>query len=425
MNIKLLKDLDFATKINEQQAATSAGQDLVNNYKSYLFTNSVNCSLVNGFIKEASKYSYDTGLIGILESVNKYISDNKISWQLATACENINENSSPYGYINKVGVSQVQKILEMNETDVVSYIKAGALKGVQYVPEFRNICKQVYKTQINESHKVNYDITTPISFVLVDENNSQYFNVGGHNFVVTENSVSEVNQVNDPTYNFMVEALNSFTKEGDNIYFEYHNTRNENIRFTFVDEGLTFTKGSKINETFDSSVKFLEQMNIISKIMPVAEKMQFMTICNNVAKVFEHIDGVVELDCAKVISTNSGFSGAIIEGKDNVNLTIFHSVNAGTSSNNYNYMAEALQAVTKVTGLDLAPMFESRIAEDTKKIPTEEQTEIKEALEANNEAKFSIRRKKIAMMAEAFKNDPVKLSLLNKIAKDLNTLENK
>lgn len=423
MNIKLLKDLDFATKINEATAATSAGQDLLNNYKSYLFTNSANCSLVNGFVQEASKYSYDTGLIGILESVNKYINENKISWQLASACESISESNSPYGYINKVSVSQVQKILEMNETDVVSYIKAGALKGVQYVPEFRNICKQVYKAQINESHKVNYDLTTPISFVLVDENNSQYFNIGGHNFVVTENAVSEVNQVNDQTYNFMVEALNSFTKEGDNIYYEYVNPRNENIRFTFVGENLNFTKGSKIDETFDSSIKFIEQMNIISKIMPVAEKMQFMNICNTISKVFENIDNVVELDCAKLISTNNGFSGAIIEGKDNVNLTIFHSVNAGTSSNNYNYMAEALQAVTKMTGLDLAPMFESRIAADTKKIPTEEQIEIKEALEANKEAQYAIRRKKIALLAESFKNDPVKLSLLNKIAKDLKTLE--
>ena len=96
-------------------------------------------------------------MIGILESVNKYINENKISWQLASACESISESNSPYGYINKVSVSQVQKILEMNETDVVSYIKAGALKGVQYVPEFRNICKQVYKAQLNESHKVNYD----------------------------------------------------------------------------------------------------------------------------------------------------------------------------------------------------------------------------------------------------------------------------
>jgi hypothetical protein len=78
MNIKLLKDLDFATKINEATAATSAGQDLLNNYKSYLFTNSANCLLVNGFVQEASKYSYDTGLIGILESVNKYINENKI-----------------------------------------------------------------------------------------------------------------------------------------------------------------------------------------------------------------------------------------------------------------------------------------------------------------------------------------------------------
>ena len=51
--------------------------------------------------------------------------------------------------------------------------------------------------------------------------------------------------------------------------------------------------------------------------------------------------------------------------------------------------------------------------------------EIKEQLEANKEAQYDIRKKKIAMLAEKFKNDPVRIALLNKVAKDLAILEKK
>ena len=40
------------------------------------------------------------------------------------------------------------------------------------------------------------------------------------------------------------------------------------------------------------------------------------------------------------------------------------------------------------------------------------------------EEQFDIRKKKIAMLAEQYKNDPVKIALLNKVAKDLAILEN-
>jgi len=47
----------------------------------------------------------------------------------------------------------------------------------------------------------------------------------------------------------------------------------------------------------------------------------------------------------------------------------------------------------------------------------------KAQLEADKEAAFAARRKKIAQLAEAYKNDPVKITLLNKAAKDLAMLE--
>ena len=166
MSVKLLKDLQFAEKLNSTEAITEAGKEVLNNYRAYVYTNPTSCGIVNGFIIEASKLSFDTGLKSILESVNKFISDNNISWKLASACESISNNNSTYNYINKLGVQQVEKLLEMNESDVVSYIKAGSLKNIQYIPEFRAVCKEVYKTTITEHKSLNYTLTNPISYVL-------------------------------------------------------------------------------------------------------------------------------------------------------------------------------------------------------------------------------------------------------------------
>jgi hypothetical protein len=85
---------------------------------------------------------------------------------------------------------------------------------------------------------------------------------------------------------------------------------------------------------------------------------------------------------------------------------------------------EAINQVVKLTGVDLKFMFEERIDEDCKKNNPEMEA-IKEQLDATKEAQYAVRKKKIAMLAEQYKNDPVRIALLNKVAKDLSILENK
>ena len=92
MSIKLLKDLNFAEKINANEAITEAGIEILKNYRAYVYSNPATCGIVNGFVLEASKLGFDTGLMSILESVNKFISENNISWKLASACESIRNN---------------------------------------------------------------------------------------------------------------------------------------------------------------------------------------------------------------------------------------------------------------------------------------------------------------------------------------------
>ena len=424
MNIKLLRDLDFPAKINSGEAVTEAGKELLAKYRAYCYSNAPTCGVVNGFIGEASKYGFDTGLVNILDSVNTFVTENNISWKLASACESIQSNTSSQAYISKFAVGNVQKLIEMNEADVVSYIKAGALKSVQYVPEFRQICRDVYKAKVNEAQSVSYTVTNPVSYVYVNEAREQFFTVLGRTFKVADGKVCE-SQCDEPVYTRMNQLLSSFKKAGDDIFFEMKGMRGEAIRFTLSNQDepkLTFTKGEGVNEEFKDSVKFMEYANMLSRTMMMNEKMTFMNVAKNVADVFENLDNVVALDCAKVVNAANGTILAVIEGKDNVNLTVARSVNAGTSCINYDYVVEALNQVTKLTGVDIKCMYEDRINEDCKKSP--EYNEVVEQITESKKAQMDMRRRRIVQLAEQFKNDPVRIALLNKAAKDLAVLEN-
>ena len=420
MNIKLLKNLDFAEKINKTEAVTEAGKEMLNTYRGYIYSNPVTFGVVNGFIQEAQKFSFDTGLVSILESVLNVLNENKISWKLASACEALNNNNSSYGYIAKIGVEQVEKLLEMDEAEVVSYIKAGSLKGIQYIPEFRAICKEVYKSTVNEMRTPEYKITNPFCFVHIVEN-AKYINVLGKTYKIDENKVEEAS-CDNMKFNRINSLLKNFSIVDENLTTEYKGTHGDIAKFVLEEGKLTFTKG-EIKEEFNTPTEFRVYCNNASKVMPMYEKMNWMNATAIIAEVFENMDSIVVLDCAKVLETSTGTVCAIVEANDNVNLTVFRSVNSGTSSKNYDYVVEALQNVTKVSGIDLRPLYESRIDEECKKQDPEKYNMIKEELAAQKDAKFQERKKKIAMLAEQFKNDPAKITLLNKAAKELALLE--
>lgn len=430
MNIKLIKDLDFTAKLNNCNAVTEAGKELVKNYKAYLFTNPANCGIVNGFIKEAQKYSFDTGLVSILESVLNFIKENNISWQLASACESIENSKSTYNYIAKTGIEQVSKLLEMDESQVVSYIKSGALKGVQYIPEFRNVCKQVFKSAINETVAPTYVTTNPISFVYENEEGDKYFEILHKTYKINKDQTKVCEAVCDnPKFRNINALLESFTNDNEgNMKYEWKSgfdackvtisESNENDTYN-----LNFEKGKNINENFDSTEKFNEYCDTISRTMPMNEKMQFLNITRAIGQVFEAMEQVFVMDCAKVLRTSTGSICTIIEAKDNITMTVNNSLHFGTYTKDFDYITEALKEVTAVSGIDLKYMYEERINEDVKKHNPTEYQAIQEELAASKKIQMDARKKKIAMLAEQYKNDPAIIAVLNKAARDLAVFE--
>ena len=165
MNFKILAEMDFQSILGESMAQTQTGAELLSKYNSYLLVNEASCALVNSFVKEAAQCTYDNGVNAVLETVADYIATNKASWALASACESINNDSRSHNYIKRNAAKQVEKLLEMDETNVVKYVKNGALKNVMFCEEFRTIAKQIFKETPMVEAAADYVVKTPVSFV--------------------------------------------------------------------------------------------------------------------------------------------------------------------------------------------------------------------------------------------------------------------
>lgn len=423
MNLKLITNLKFADKLNSTNAVSESGKEMLKNYKGYLFSNEVTYGLVNGFIREASQYSFDTGMMSILESVLKYVNENKISWKLASACESVLNNKSQYNYIARLGVSQVDNLLDMNESQVVQYIKAGALKNIQYIPEFRNICKEVYSTNvIPETRTQAYSLTNPISYVVVQEG-ATIFSIFNRTFKVSEGKVEEF-KYEDPTFNHINSMLPSMKQIEEGLEYTWKTGINsENTTVKLAESYILFKKGN-IEEIFESSAAFREFADTYSRTMSIQERKNFLNACYNLGTIFEGMAQIVEVDNSKILECADGSIFSLVESDNNVNLTVFRNSKVAPSSTNYEYMSEALAEVKNLTGIDLKSVYETRLNEDVKKQDPESYKSIQEQLEAAKESKIEIRRHKIEMLAEQFKNDPIRIALLNAAARELAILEN-
>ena len=201
MIFKPLADIDFANVLAEAFAETQTGVELINKYRQYMLKNESSCTLINNFLAEAKNCMFDNGVVSVVNLVSGVIAENKVSWQLATACEAINRNRSSYNYLNRNAASTVEKLLEQNEENVVKYIKAGALKNVMFCESFRNIVNGVF-TDVQTVVTENYTATRPVSDMEESEG-KRYFEVLGNIYAISGNEIQEA-KASDVSGDFLI-----------------------------------------------------------------------------------------------------------------------------------------------------------------------------------------------------------------------------
>lgn len=415
MNKKILAEMDFASIISEANAQTQTGAELLNKYKAYVMANESTCALVNGFVREASMCTYDNGVNEVLSTVADYIAQNKTIWALSSACESINANNHSYNYINRNAAKQVEKLLEMNEDDVVKYIKAGALKNVMFCESFRNIAKQVFKEQPMVEATAEYTKVTPVSIVENVGDGTCFYACGKLYKMGEDESIQEAQ---------WTEVSNTF-KVVTNLLESNMTTVDEHC-ITIKTENATYeiSEANKVVRTGKDGKKEMtvEQLRDNNRLVLMTTNGRHRNtvagILEAIALTCENYDSIANMDNVAVYTTkNDKFM--VIEGGSNLYATLIASNRHSAWTINENAI-DALSFIKSKTNTSLGEVYASVVESCMEKVSEEEKTKMAQEIKENETLAIKDR---IANLTEKFKNDPTKLAVLSKLAQEINELE--
>lgn len=411
MNNKILAELEFNMILNEAMAQTQTGAELINKYKSFLMANESTCGLVNNFIKEAQNCRYDNGVNSVLEQLSDYINCNKTIWALASACESIRSNNSSYNYLNLNATKQVEKMLEMQEEEVVKYIKAGALKNVMYCEAFRNIAKQVYKDQPIVEHTADYTKVTPISMI-ENVGDGFCFEVAGSLYKIDDDKNIQEAQWNEVSNTFKTVSQllesnicsideNTITVKAGNATYE-------------IKEANQITKFGKEGTIEMTSEQLRENNRLVLMATNPRHRNNLAGVLEAIALTCENYDSIVNMDNVAIYSTKYD-KFVVIESNENLYATLLQSNRCPKWTISENAI-DAISFIKSKTNVTLSEAYKDIIMKAVESISEEETMKMEQEL---NDQKVNSYKERIEALTEKFKNDPVKLAVLAKLAQEV------
>lgn len=415
MTNKILAEMEFASIISRATAQTQTGAEMLNKYKAHVMANESSCALVNNFVREASICRYDNGVNEALTTVADYINMNKTSWALASACESIKNNKSSYNFINQNAARQVEKLLEMQEEDIVKYIKAGALKNVMYCESFRNIAKQVYKENPMVEVTADYTKVTPIS-ITENVGDGVCFEVAGNLYKIDEDkNISEANW-NEVSNTF---RIISSLLESNMTSVDEHTIVIKTSNATYsISEADKVVREGKEGKKEMTSEQLREHNRLVLMTTNPRYRNNMAEVLEAVALTCEHYDSIVNMDNTAIYTTkNDKF--VVIESGVNLYATLLASNRHSKWTVNENAI-ESLSFIKSKTNVSLSENYASLVESAVAVADEEEKARIQEELKSREQQSY---KERIKALTEKFKNDPVKLAVLSKLAQELNEVE--
>lgn len=412
---KILVEMDFASIISEAQAQTQTGAEVINKYKAYVMSNESSCAIVNNFIKEASMCRYDNGVNEALSIIADYIAQNKTSWALASACESINANNQSYNYLNRNAAKQVSTLLEMDEENVVKYIKAGALKNVMFCEVFRNIAKQVFKDTPLVESTADYTKVTPVSMV-ENVGDGICFEVNGNLYKMDDDK-----NIQEALWN---EVSNTFKTVSQLLESQMTSVDQHVIKVTLpfatyeISEADKVVREGKEGKKEMTTSQLREHNRLVLMATNPRHKNETAHILEAIALLSENYDSVANMDNVSIYTTkNDKF--VVIESNDSLYATLLASNHASKWTINENAI-DAISFIKSKTNVSLSENYQSVIEASMEKADADEKARIEEELKVQEQQSY---KERIEALTEKFKNDPVKLAVLSKLAQELNEIE--
>lgn len=411
MNNKILAELEFNVILNEAMAQTQTGAELINKYKSFLMANESTCGLVNNFVKEAQLCRYDNGVNTVLEQVADYINSNKTIWALASTCESINQNTSSYNYLNRNAAKQVEKLLEMEETEVIKYIKAGALKNVMFCEAFRNIAKQVYKDQPIVEATAEYVKVTPVSMV-ENVGDGYCFEVAGSLYKIDDDRNIQEAQWNEVSNTF--KTVSQLLESTISAIDEHTITVKAGNATYEIKEAEKVTKVGKEGTTEMTVEQLRDNNRLVLMATNPRHRNDLAGVLEAIALTCENYDHIVSMDNVAIYSTkNDRFM--VIESNENIYATLLQSNRNSKWTINEDAIS-ALSFIKTKTNVTLSENYKDVVSKAMATADEKEKETIAEELKDQEVVSY---KERIEALTEKFKNDPVKLAVLSKLAQEI------
>lgn len=415
MTKKILAEMDFASIISQANAQTQTGAEIINKYKSHLMANESTCTLVNNFVKEASNCRYDNGVNYVLELVSDFITSNKTSWALTTACESINNNGSHYNYLNRNAAKQVEKLLEMEEEDVIKYIKAGALKNVMYCESFRNIAKQVYKDQPMVEATAEYTKVTPISLV-ENAGDGVYFEVLGQLYKISDDKTIQECQWGEVSNSFR--TITQLLESNKTTVDQFTITIDAGVANYEISEANKVIRVGKEGTTEMTVEQMRDNNRLVLMTTNPRHRNEVARVLEAIALTCENYDHIVSMDNVSIYTTkNDRFM--VIESGENLYSTLLSSNRHQKWTVNENVVS-ALSFIKSKTNTEISENYRENMNTYMDSVSEQEQDKIKEEIKESQKQSY---KERIEALTEKFKNDPVKLAVLSKCAQQIQDAE--
>lgn len=410
---KILAELDFASIISESMAQTQTGCDMLNKYKSILMASESTCALVNNFIRESAGVVYDSGVVNVLEQVVDYVNSNKVSWALATACESINSNQKSYNFLNRNASKQVEKLLEMDEENVIKYIKAGALKNVMYCESFRNIAKQVHNDMPLVESTTEYTRIHPISMV-ENVGDGYCFEVRGTIYKMDDDKKIQEASPKEVSHDFKIvsQLLESDMVSVDNNEIV---VKAPNAEYR-IKEANKVTKISQNKSQEFTNEQMRENNRLVLMSTNPRFKNQLGGVLEAIALTCENYSSIVNMDNVSIYNTKND-SFVVIESGTDIYATLLKSNHSQKWTINENVI-DALSFIKTKTNTTLSENYNEMINLKMDEVSEQEKEDIKKDLE---DQKINNYKARIESLTEKFKNDPVKLAILSQMAQEINS----
>lgn len=412
MKKKVLAELGFASIISEAYAQTQTGAEFLNRYKSFVMSNPISCATVNHFMNEARQHTYDKGIYEALNTVAEYLNENTTLWALTTACENIYGSNSAHNYINRNAARHVENLLEMNEDDVVKYIKAGALRNVMFCESFRNIAKQVFKSNPIIEATAEYTVSHPTSMIencgdgICFEVKGTLYEIDGDKNI-QESDWSNVSHEFKVVSSLLESRLCAVDETGLTIKYN-------NAEYRITEANKCTRIGREGTREFTSEELRGNNRLILMSTLPVRQK-EVAGVLEAIAVTCENYDHIVNMDNVSVYTTNRD-RFMVIESGTNLYSTLLESSHIPSKWTINENVIEALSFIQSKTNVSLSEVYDKAVKESMDQI-SEEDKKVLES-EIREQANVS-RRERVSKLVEKFKNDPVKLAVLSTIAENL------